>query len=367
MFLKHFALAALILCPLDSMFAAAESNEPLRVGATLPLSGDYSFVGSALQRGMELALKDLPPDQIKIWYEDEGVVDRAKAVSGFQKLVSANAVHVVLGSTVNTVTAYAPIATRQKIPVISLWDSNRSIDNLGDYVFSIGFSTEQAGEKMAQFAFETLKASKLAVLSAHDEWSEIISEAFIQKYKALGGAIVLHENIGMLDSDLRTVLTKIKTSPAQAIYAPLYLSSLYAVIRQSKTLGFKGSILVADGMVESDATQLGDTADGVMLTQIWLDSPAFSEKYKKVFAEDGSPVALSLASLGYDAVMMLGQVLARLKADSRPVTAQSVRDALLKVDYTGVSAHINFNGKRSISQVETLVRVKGGKFEKLAP
>lgn len=369
MYLKRLVVTVSALVALGVTQASAETplsqGSQLRVGATLPLSGDYAFVGQAMQHGMELALKELPKDQIKIWYEDEGVVDRAKAMSGFQKLVSTNAVQVVLGSTTNTVTAYAPTAVRMKIPVISLWDSNASIDSLGDYVFSIGFSTEIAGEIMAEHAYKNLKLGKLAIVSAQNEWSEVITEAFVERYKNLGGEVVIHDEVNVTDSDLRTVVNKIKSSPSQAIYAPLYLSALHAVIRQSRTIGYKGTIMAADGMFEEDAKQLGEAAEGVILTQIWLDSPEFEQKFKAAFPGRNSPIDLSLASLGYDAVKMLSQVLTMLRAESKPVTPKNIRDALPNLDYAGVSTHIKFNGKRSIAQVETLVQVRNGKLEKL--
>lgn len=357
---KSFLLGFLLFCNLNPAWC-----ESVRVGATLPLSGDYSFVGLALQRGMQIALNELPPGQIEIWYEDEGVVDRAKAVTGFQKLVSTNSVQVVLGSTVNTVTAYAPIAAQRKIPVITLWDSNASLDKLGEYIFSIGYSTERAGEKIARYAFEQLKLSKLALVSAHDEWSELVASAFEATYRKLGGEIVTHESVSMTDSDLRSLITRIKAGPAQGIFAPLYLNALSALVRQTKELGYKGKVLVADGMVDADAQQLAASAEGVVLTQIWLDSPTLAEKYKKLCGESPSPFALSLAALGYDGIQLVAAAQAKLRASHTPLSPTTIRETLLNLDIPGVSTRLNFQGRRSIPQEESIVEVRSGKFHKL--
>lgn len=359
-------MRSFFLLGLVCLFSAVtvRAQDTLRIGATLPLTGAYAYIGTAMQRGMELALKEFPQGQLKIWYEDEGEVERARAVAGFYKLFSSQKVQVVLGSTINSITAYAPIAQRNHVPVISLWDSNQAIEAMGDYAFSTGFSTEGAGELMASFAAGTLKLQKLAVVSANDEWSEIISEAFVRKLAQLGSRAVVHEIVNITDSDLRSVLGRVKASGAQAIYAPLYLSSLHAVIRQSRELGFGGPILVGDGMVEEDARQLGPAAEGVYATEIWLENKEFDEKYRRHYGENPSQMGLSFIAMGYDAVKMLGRVRDELVARKAGLSSQAVRNGIAGLDYQGVTGHFVFHGRRSIGQQETVVVVRNGNFNK---
>lgn len=353
-----------ILCLLGICLAAEVSAETLRIGTTLPLSGDYSFVGTAIQQGMQLALKEIPAGEVEIFYEDEGLVDRARAVSGFQKLVSQNKVDIVLGSTVNTVTAYAPIATRIKIPVISLWDSNASIEKMGEYAFAMGFGTEEAGTQMAEFAAKNLGAKRFAVISAFDEWSELISGAFVARLHDLGKTIVFHENIAIKEGDVGSLVQKAISKQADVIYAPLYLTSLHSVIKRAKDFGYKGKVLVADGMVEADAKALGKTADGVLLTQLWLENQEFKKKFADAHGGETSAVGLSLASLGYDAVRMLALIRSGLLKAGQSLSAETVKSRLSTLDYQGVSGHIHFGPQRTCGQTETIVEVRDGGFTK---
>ena len=60
--------------------------------------------------------------------------------------------------------AAAPIAQRYKIPMITPSSTNERVTEVGDYIFRVCFIDPFQGEVLAKFAFNDLKARKVAIL-----------------------------------------------------------------------------------------------------------------------------------------------------------------------------------------------------------
>jgi len=335
----------------------------LKVGAILPLTGEFAFIGEEMQRGMELALADYPDVGIKIIYEDDQVFDPKTAVNALNKLINVDKVLVVLNDVVNTIKAEGPILNEKKVPGIVVWDSNKEIFGLGDYTFSIGLSTEEAGKDMAKFAFEKLAIKNLSIVSAHDHWSEIISSAFEKEFKNIGGTIDLHEVVNINQSDLRINISKIKSAGSKAIYFPLYSQSLNSLIKQSRELGFTGYLLTGDSITDNDIKNLGTYIEGIYLTQAWLEDKSFFKKYKEKYEEERNPVSLAFAALGYDSVKMLAELFRVMEEKDIGINSQNIRDGLVGFEFDGVSGHTNISADRTADKLESILTVKNGQFE----
>ena len=126
---KIKALSALLLIALFStnVIASPKTQEALKVGAILPLTGEMSFVGTDILRGMQIGLSELPKKEIELIYEDDHSFSKAETVKAAKKLIEADKVDILLNGAVNTANALAPILERSKIPGIVIWDNNHSI------------------------------------------------------------------------------------------------------------------------------------------------------------------------------------------------------------------------------------------------
>src|SRR3989338_2822566 len=251
---------------------AEKSPDTLKIGAMLPLTGDLAYVGQEMQRGMELALEEADNPNIKIIYEDDLTFDIKSSVNAANKLVNVDKVDVIFNSVVDTIKALAPILNQHKIPGIVIWDSNKTINGLGGYVYGMGLSTEHAGGDMAELAYKNLGLRHISVISNFNEWSEIISQAFIEKFKSLGGIIDYHEKVEISTNDLRINIVKIVNKQSQGIYFPAYNPSLQSLIKQSRELGFKGYLFTGDTLSDADISTLGQNAEGIYSTQAYLEN-----------------------------------------------------------------------------------------------
>lgn len=362
-------LVVLLLCAcLSTLAPAAVAEEPatIRIGAILPLSGPVSFAGVGIQRGMELALKDFATHNIDVTFEDDRSADRKAAVAAAKKLISIDKSTVVFNSVVNTVEAIAPILNKSKVPGIVVWDNNRTIAELGEYVFGMGFSTELAGEDMAVHAHQQLDVSKVSIISIHDEWSELISDAFKKKFESLGGKVVLSEQFDLGTTDFRSLILRIKASESGAVYAPLWGQSVLSFINQLRELKYKGAILTGDGFSDNEVSQLGPGANNIAFTQVWLNNPTLFQKYKKAYGEEVPSINLGFVALGYDSIKLIAALADHLKQKKLPLTSETVKNNLVGFEFDGVSEKTSFSSKRVADKRESILIVKNGGIEKFS-
>ncbi len=254
--------------------------------------------------------------------------------------MNTNSVEVILNSAVATIKAIAPILNQHEVPGIVVWDSNRAIDTLGEYVFGFGFSTEAAGEDMAEFAYHEKGARAVAVISAQDEWSEIISNAFIERFTKLGGTITLREKVAFEEKNFRTHILKLQEADSDAIYFPLYTQSIQSIVKQAREAGFAGSLLTGDVFGTSDVENLGKQAEGIIFTQVWLPDESFLQKYRKAYGSDSDPINLAFAGLGYDAVTLLEKVINDLQKENKTIDSTAIRDRLIGFSFDGIAVKV---------------------------
>ncbi|MFH1358265.1 MAG: penicillin-binding protein activator [archaeon] len=274
-----------------------KNNKDLVVGAILPLSGDYSYIGQEVSRGIKLALDESYLD-IKVIYEDEESFNSIAAINSANKLTNIDNIDVGLTTMIEVAKPIAPIFNNKKIPLLVVWDSTNFIYE-SDNLFSTGFSTEKSGEKMAEFAFNELKLRKIAVISHKDVWSEIISKAFMNKFVTLGGEIVIHETYNPDERDYRTALLKIKNKNVDAIYAPLVPPVIADFITQKRELGIDAQILAGDSIIQDVIDASGNAAEGIIFTNIYVENVnVLKQKYFEKFGEE--PIDITLVSFGYD-------------------------------------------------------------------
>ena len=213
---------ALLACILVSCERSVETQDStLKVGAILPLSGNFAIIGSAIRDGMLLAVEEFKHSStIQVIFEDDQSFRSSAAANAASKLLNVDKVSVILNSVIGTAHPIAFLASAKKVPVLIIWDSSDVIEELGEYVFGLGFKTELVGKEMASFGFSELNLKKFGVVSAANEWSEVVAKAFSEEIKQLGGEIVLHERVSAEESDFKATILKIKSIGARAVFFP---------------------------------------------------------------------------------------------------------------------------------------------------
>lgn len=315
-----------------------EDDNELVIGAILPLSGDFAFIGEEIQKGMKLAQED-SNSNIKIIFEDDQF-SPAVSVNAANKLINIDNIDIGLTVLVEEAKPIAPIFENSKTPLVVAWDSTEFIKE-SDFLFSTGFSTELAGEKMAEYAYENLGLSKIAIVSHNEPWSELISESFANRFQELGGEIVLHNKHNLEDSDFRGTITKIKNSDIDGVYMPLLAPTSINFLVQAKELDLDKQVLSADALIQDVIDASEDASEGIIFTNIYSENTeSLRQKYIQKF--DKEPIDIAIVSFGFNGLSTI------IKAHEE--NAQDLQSGLVKV--------ISSTG--SLDKEERIFQVKDG-------
>jgi len=324
-------------------------------------------VGQAMQQGIELAIDEInmqggfkgKPLQVVIEDDRLFVAGPIGAVTAAEKLVSQD--HIVAGlvTAVNDAKPASPTFEINHVPLVTLWDSNEELENLGDYTFGIGFSTERAGEVMAEHAYNKLGLRRVASAYHIDEWSQLIQENFVRRFKELGGEVKEFGAYSPEEKDYRTLIAQVNQVKANGFYFPFIMNG-DLIFKQLKELGFKGTILTGDVITPEITQNVGTAAEGIYYTQVFAEQSDRLDQVSRLFAEKyGEPSSMPVFNaLGYDGIYTIFEAM-KLAGSSDP---EAIKTALYQVKgLQGATGTITINEKGSAPKEERIWQIKEGK------
>lgn len=369
---KGLALLVVTVVIIGVVFTVNKSKtdtKSVRIGAILPLTGDAGSYGTALKKGMDVALDEINSQggingkRLVVVVEDSQA-DPAKAVSAFNKLRSADGVPMVLGDMFSAGTlAIAPIAERNKIVLLSPSASAVDLTKAGDFIFRIYPSDTYDGTYLAQFAYDKAKAKTVAIVFMQVASISAVVQVFQSEFEKAGGKVVSSEAYKEGDTDFRSQLVKVASADPDIIFIPGYLKEMANLLKQAKELGIKKSFLSISTFADPKILELaGDAAEGVEFSSPAFDAnsiapemQSFVGKYRKNFNQEPD----ILAGYGYDVANIAAQAL-RTATDMTP---DSIKNALYSIKgYPGVTGNTTFDSNGDVVKELRMMCVKNGTF-----
>ena len=219
----------------------AKKEKEIKIGAILPLTGDFSSHGEDAKKGIELSIEEINKKggikgkKIYPIFEDDKM-QPSIGVSAFEKLITVNKVHVVLGGIGSSVAlAIAPIAEKKKVIFLSPTASSPKLTQAGDYIFRIWPSDIYEGGVMADF-LHNFDIETVAVFYVNNDFGQGLKEIFGKKFKEKGGKVLIEEPYDQGSTDFRAQLSKIKKRNPGGIYLPGYYQEVAKIAVQIKEL-----------------------------------------------------------------------------------------------------------------------------------
>lgn len=333
------------------------------IGMYGSLTGDGASFGQSSKEGTELAVEEingagglLGGRKFRLLVED----DQSKpdeASSAVTKLITQDKVVAVLGEVASRRSlAAAPVAQKYNVPMITPSSTNERVTQVGDYIFRVCFIDPFQGEVLAKFAFNDLKARRLAVLKdIQQDYSVGLTDAVVKTFKALGGEISEPVSYSSGDADFRAILTQIRAQKPDAVVATGYYPEAAIITRQARELGMKMPILGGDGWV-GDALKNGREAlNNTFISNHYSgDNPDpivqnFVKAYRAKFNRDPD----SIAALAFDAVKVLADAIARAGSTEGP----KLRDSLAASNVQGVTGLLKMNPQRNVDKPAVIQEV----------
>ncbi len=339
-------------------------SSTLRVGAAVPLTGNYASIGENIKKGFDLAKEQIESENsgmnVEIVYEDACLPK--DITSAVQKLVNVDQLKIVNQFCAIGLVPSMEITEPNK--VINVGVAANVSDLLGKkYYFSPNFSVEDNANTLAEFAINKLKAKKVAFIFYNTQFGKDYRKYIGERIVESGGQIVADEMTSLETTDFRSHLIKVKNSKPDVIFVTQLTGALGTIIKQSKDMGIDaplvGNYQNEDPIVLSVAGEAAEgfiisSADPMILSQ---NFSAFKSSFNRKYNIDPDV----FASNAYDALKLEFEVFKKCGEDT-----DCMMDNLHKiVGYNGVSGSISIDENGFSSKPTIFKIVKGGKFVNL--
>jgi len=343
---------------------------PILLGHVASLTGQDAALGASTDKGIRLAVEEqnarggVKGRQVVVrTADDQGKPEEVALVA--TRLVTDDKVSVLLGELASRrALAMASVADRHLVPMVTASSSSRVTrdgEKTRPFVFRVCSAERLQGAVMAGFARQGPQLQRVAVLrDVGSEDSVGLADAFLSRFKELGGQVVDDQSFRAGDTDFRPQLSAIRRKKPDGLYVPGQAAEAVLVARQARELGLSVTLMGADGW---DSARLHELANGVLEGSYFTShyspvdpSPGWVEFAKRYQARHGvGPDAM--AARGYDAARVALEAMVRAPDLSRA----AIRDAIAATHaLPGVAGDITLGPDHGAVRQVALLRVQGG-------
>lgn len=320
-FLPLIAVAALLATGCSA--AGSADDAPIKIGASLPITGDLASFGTIIETGYQEAVDQANAEggieidgvkrQVELVVRDS-TSDPNTVSQQTRELVLNEEVVGLLGSVSPMLTVPASnVADQVGVPLVATLtpvDAWRAANKDGwTYSWDLFWSESEMGE--LQFLASDLADTnkKIALFTDNEEDGVIQGELWNEKAASMGYEIVSHAEFPVGTTDYSTFIAEAKAAGADIVVAQMLPPDSFALWKQMSALDFSPKLAYCEKCAAQAAFQreLGDLAEGTATTDFWLrtdnaDSVALTEKLEPEF---GDNLDLSSVVISYTAAKVL--------------------------------------------------------------
>jgi ABC-type branched-subunit amino acid transport system substrate-binding protein len=353
--------------------SAAGYKGQLRVAVVLPLSGDLQSFGKEIYNGAVIAAdmyrgssgKDIDVQP----FDSKGdPINAARIV----RELSDSPYDVVVGPLTSEESSVASATLScGDLPLVAPAATQAGLTLLSETSFQLSPNIELQGTQMAWYAFNNLHADSAAIITSTTPDDVLMSQAFANRFRQLGGTVVAIEYYRQRDQDFGAYIRDIKAMllglqedstffindrgdtldpdgiPARldCMFIPGRAQQLRQLLPQINFYNLQATYLGSDGWGDESVYKLGDQITKNAVFPSPFLQTGTSDEYVKFSAAYDSRYGerpQRLSALGYDAVH-----LATLAVDSGGIPRQGLVDQMKKTfNYEGAAGIVTFGEQR---------------------
>jgi branched-chain amino acid transport system substrate-binding protein len=365
-----FALIILTSC--------TREQDTIKLGHYGSLTGKDAAFGVATRKGVLLAIEEINATGgvlgRPLSYLVEDIQSKqGESATAVKKLVSRDKVVAVIGAnaSANSLEA-APICQNSKIPMMAISSTNPRVTEVGDYIFRICFIDPFQGAVLAKFAATSLKAKRVALLTAaNSPYSVGLSEVLRRDFTTRGGEIVAEQKYNEGEKDFRAQLTAIRPLKPDVIAVTGFYTEAALICLQARALGIEVPFIGGDGWEAPQLIELGGKSVENTYYSTYFsaenDAPEVRAFVKKFSARWNNEIPEAVSALGYDAVYLIAAAMTKAGTTEGP----KLRDAIAATkNFPGVTGNTTIDEKRNSAKAAVMLTVKNGRsqfFEAVTP
>lgn len=263
------AAALLAACVLP---VAAQTNEPIRIGAILSTTGPAAYLGDPQLKTLQTYIAEINQQggvlgrKLELVHYDDAS-DAAKANGFAKRLIEDDKADLLIaGTTTGATMAMAPLVDKAGIPLISLSGAVVVVEPVKKWIFKTPHTDRMAAEKV----FEDMKKrgfTKVGLLSETSGFGQSGAKETKGVAAKYGITLVADETYGPKDTDVTAQLTKIRAVPGlQAVFVFGLGQGPAVVTKNYAQLGMTVPLYQSHGVASNEFIKLaGKSAEGVRL------------------------------------------------------------------------------------------------------
>jgi branched-chain amino acid transport system substrate-binding protein len=361
------ALTALVL--LAGPAAGQSAKEPVLVGVSGPLTGQYAQYGAQWKKGFDLALDEanagggINGRPLQYIFEDSQS-DPRQTINIARKFVADERILVEVGDFSSAASmAASPIYQAAGLVQFGFTNSHPDFTKGGDYIWSNAVNQKDEMPLLADF-LRDLGLKRAAVLYINSDWGRSSKELLVEAIVQRGGTIVDAEGYLADEKDFRSAIVRAQAANPDSIALISYYPDGAQITRQLRNAGVTQPIVAGGSIYSPKFIELGgDAVEGVLTTVPFFpgDPRPLVQAFVKNFVAKFNVEPDGYNGRSYDTMMLLAQVFRQFGTDRK-----AVKDGLGKIkDFPSIvfgSMHFDPETRRVAYPFATRVVVKSGKF-----
>ncbi len=326
-----------------SWSSPASPQTPIKIGASLSLTGTYAALGQNQQRGYQLCAKHMNEKGGVLGRKIEFVLydDQSQPATGvrlYEKLITQDKVDAVMGPYSSAITeAVANVTEKYKMPMVAPMASTTSIFKKGrKFAFMVQSPAEVYLEGLIDVA--TKKGLKtVAIVNEDTLFPKATVQGTIDLAKKKGLQVVFVEAYPKGNTDFSAIMTKIRAVNPDVLGAATYFDDAVAITRQMKELNVNPKMygVTVGGDLPTFYQLLGKNAEYVYGATQWeaeLPYPG-AKQFLVAHSTEFPGVDVSYHSAGgYGGCQVLVEAIKRAGS----LDGEKIREAILKIDMNTV-------------------------------
>lgn len=328
-----------------------ETQETIKIGAILPLTGDLAFLGKPGQNALILAQEKINSDggllnkPLNIeYYDSQG--ESKNAVTVANKAISVDKQKILLTTLTNASLAIKDIASNNGVLQLIIAIAP-NIANNGKYALQMCYSAKQEANEINQLIKNT---KSVGVISSKDAASNEELEQYIIPFLKENNIDYYVEKFDVGQQDYKALATKVSQWKTSDVIILGYGSDFPNILKEitsfsNKKINIWGGIGFAeipDNTPQSLLNNVTFVAPRVIQKQEGFD---FFKNYKERFKTNYVPYD---AAYTYDALMLLAEIINEKQSIDPSIIYKTMTD---NIKYTGVTGEIKIEQKEISTNV----------------
>ena len=297
---------------------------PLTLGAAIALTGNANLYGQDQRLGLALGERwarqgGRPARAVRLQIED-GASDEPSAIAAFNLLIRRGVIALIGPTLSQQAFAADPIAQRQAVPVVAPSNTAKGIPQIGHFISRVSAQSSVIAPLSIEEALRRDPSiRRVAVFYAQDDAYSTAETLIFQKALAARGLPpVTVQRTQLADNDFQTPITAALQRRPQLMVLSLQAVAGGNLIRQLRELGYRGQIVVGNGLNTPNIYPICRRwCDGILIAQAYspeLNTPinaAFKALYRQGNGNEPPP---QITAQAFAAYQVLFEAIQRLQA-----------------------------------------------------